>query len=308
MTAMTIFRSAYDTLACRDFVMSKTAHALDMALVSGQLGFAPNTQIRELTGGSAISDSAPAFAHPYLLQGKEQDAATVVVDVRSFGKYDPHKAAFVVRSRAEYDSLVLRGQLNHCWVKEAPSVLLNVSPLGMRLFAAWISENITKKFMLDPRESIMLQIYAAFYYYSLFLDQHHLSESDKHRAVAAITKSTGINATDVVKVVEHFETPVQDAEEFCKLAQEVVQSIRLTQLNIGVLYAILGGTWYTNAKEIIAVATEHPPTWLALIAMAVQDRTYHNTAINRLLERLDRKDKGVGFLRALKVTLEAAQA
>lgn len=306
---MTIFRSAYDTLACQDFVMTRTEHALDTALHSGHLQMIPGTQTRQLTGGAAMADAVPAFAHAMVLDDKEAGSADVVVDMRAYGKYDPHKQEFVIRNRTEYEFLALRGRLTHCWVHEAPTLLLNVSPLGMKMFAAWIAENLAKKLVLDPREATMLQVYAAFYYYSLHMDDHPLSPSDKHKMTAAITKATGIIASMVVEVVDHFEHPVDGVEQFCKLAQEVVQSVRLAQLNTGFLYAVLKGTWYSsNASEMVAVALEHPPTWIAMLTMASQDRSYKNAAINRLLERLDRRDKGQTFARAVRVMLDAAHA
>jgi hypothetical protein len=306
---MTIFRSAYDTFACQDFVMTRTEHALDTVLYTGHLQMIPGSRTRELIGGIAMTDAVPAFAHPIVLDNRKEETTDVVVDARAFGKYDPHKQAFVVRNKTEYDFIVLRGRLNTAWVSEAPSLLLNVSPLGMKMFAAWVAENLTKKLALDPREATVLQVYAAFYYHSLHLEDHPLSPSDKHRIIAAITKSTGIIASMVVEVVEHFEHPISGVEQFCKLAQEVVASVRLAQLNVGLLYAILKSTWYgSGAAELVTVALEHPPTWLSMVAMASQDRSYKNAAINHLLERQDRRDKGQTFLRAIRNMLDAAQA
>jgi hypothetical protein len=205
---MTIFRSAYDTFACQDFVMTRTEHALDTVLYTGHLQMIPGSRTRELIGGIAMTDAVPAFAHPIVLDNRKEETTDVVVDARAFGKYDPHKQAFVVRNKTEYDFIVLRGRLNTAWVSEAPSLLLNVSPLGMKMFAAWVAENLTKKLALDPREATVLQVYAAFYYHSLHLEDHPLSPSDKHRIIAAITKSTGIIASMVVEVVEHFEHPI----------------------------------------------------------------------------------------------------
>ena len=308
---MTIFKTAYDTFACQSFVMTKVRHALDGVYHTGQLQSIPRSSARQLVGGSALSNEVPAFAHP-IQPDKPQfgdEVPPIIIDARAFGKYDAHVGGFVVRNKTEYEFLVLRARLNNCWVREAPSLLLNVSPLAMKMFASWIGENVAKKFLLDPREQLMLQIYSAFFYWSLFQGDHPLHATDKQRAMATIVKSTGLSAKEVTEVVEHFEKPVTGIEEFCELASEVVRSIRLKEFNVGVLFAVLGGTWFSTAgKEIVAVALEHPPTWIAMIAMASQDRSYKNSAVNRLLERLDRRDKGLSFLRSVNVMLDAAQA
>lgn len=308
---MTIFKTAYDTFACQSFVMTKVRHALDGVYHTGQLQALPRSTAKQLVGGSALSNDVPAFAHPILpekpLPGEE--VAPIIIDARAFGKWDLHLGGFAVRNKTEYEFLVLRGRLNNCWVKEAPSLMLNVGALGMKIYASWVAENVSKKFLLDPREQLYLQIYAAFFYWSCFQDDHPLHVTDKHRVMATIIKSTGVSAKEVADVVDHFEKPLSGIEEFCKLAQEVVGSIRLKDFNIGVLYAILGNTWFnSNGKEIVAVALEHPPTWIAMVGMASQDRSFKNSAVNRLLERLDRRDKGVNYMRAINVMLDAAQA
>jgi hypothetical protein len=310
-----IYKSAYDTLMCRDFVMTKITHGVEEAIHSGQVHSTPTSALCELTGGMAMTDAIPAFTHPLVIEDRlaaSHDHTKhyfTVADMRAFGKFDPHKAMFVVRNRTEYEFAQLRGRLASCWVKESPVLLLNVNPLGMKMFSAWISTNVTKKFLLDPRESATLQTYAAFFYYCLFTDAEHFTPVDKHKIMATIQKATGITASIVADVVDHFEKPLSGVEEFCKLSQEVVQSIRLAALNVGMLFALLGNTWFgSNKNEIVAVALEHPPTWLAMIAMASQDRSYKNSPINRLLETLDRKDKGQTLYRAIHVTLDAAGA
>lgn len=307
-----IYKTAYDTFVCQPFVMTKVRHALDAVYHTGQLQMIPRSSAMMLQGGSHLANEVPAFAHPLQVEKAVagQGEPPVVVDVRAFGKFDSHVGGFVVRNRTEYDFQILRARLTNCWVKDAPSLLLNVGALGMKLFAAWIAENVAKKFALDAREKLVLQIYSAFFYWSLFQDDHQMNASQKHRAMATILKSTGLAAKEVTEVVEHFEKPIYGVEEFCTTAQEVVRSIRLKEFNVGVLFAIMKGTWYSsnNGQEMVAVALEHPPTWIAMICMASQDRSFKNTAVNRLLENLDRRDKGVTFTRAVNVALDAAQA
>lgn len=306
-----IYKTAYDTFVCQPFVMTKVRHALDAVYHTGQLQNIPRSGALQLQGGSPLANEVPAFAHPIQIDkaAGAHDEPPIVVDVRSFGKYDSHVGGFVIRNRTEYEFQVLRARLNNCWVKDAPSLLLNVGALGMKIFAAWIAENVTKKFLLDAREKLMLQIYSAFFYWSLFQDDHAMNAVMKHRAMATIMKSTGLSGKEVAEVVEHFEKPLTGIEEFCALAHEVVRSIRLKDFNVGVLYAILKNTWFgVNSQEVVAVALEHPPTWIAMICMASQDRSFKNSAVNRLLENLDRRDKGVNFARAVTVALDAAQA
>lgn len=307
---MTIYKTAYDTFVCRDFVMTKVRHALDAVYHTGQLQNIPKSSALQLEGGNPLSNEVPAFVHPIQLNARNaHEEGPIVVDARSFGKYDSHVGAFVVRNRTEYEFLMLRARLNNCWVKEAPSVLLNAGALGMKLYAGWVAEHVAKKFMLDPRERVALQALAAFFYWSLFQDQHPMNAVTKHRAEATIMKATALPAKEVTEIVEHFESPISGVEEFCEVAHEACRSIRLKELNVGILMALLGNTWFnSNGKEIVAVALEHPPTWIAMVVMASQDRSYKNSAVRRLLENVDRRDKGLTYARAVTNALDAAQA
>jgi hypothetical protein len=306
---MTIHRSAYDTLACRDFVISKITAGLQAALHIGFLPQQGSQSIRELQGGAAEVDHVPTFQHPFVLvDGKpvpgHPPATYVVIDVRPFGKWDKHQHQYAVRNKTEYGFMRLRGLLTQAWI-ENPASLNTLTGLPMKMYASWISEKVAQKFALDPREQGLLQVLAAFHYASLFTDEKHLSQSEIHRIATMIKTATGMEGQMILNVLERFQAPLHSIDEFCKVASEVTESIRLKDFNVGFLFDLLGGTFYVaNQKEIIAVALEHPPTWIAMLAVAADDRSYKNTYITKLLERLDRRDKGMVLRRAVKVLVE----
>lgn len=309
---MTIFKSAYDTLACGDAVMTRTEQALQAVYHTGHLGGVGKSRARQLQGGAAVADAVPAFAHPVVIHDKDggEDKPICIIDVRAFGKYDLHQAKYMVRSSSEYAFAQLRARINQMWVSELPKLLFNVSPLAMKMYASWIAENVARRFDLNPKEQVQLQILAAYFYYSLHEEQHPITQAEKHRHTAAVIKGTGITASLVDEVVSRFDHPIASITEFCQMAAEVCDTVRLKDLTPGLLIAQLSGTWFGaggNAKEMLAVALEHPPTWLAILATAAQDRSYKNSYITKLLERQDRRDKGMTLVRSLSVALDAVE-
>jgi hypothetical protein len=185
------------------------------------------------------------------------------------------------------------------WVKENPLWLRDVSQAPMALFASWVSENVAKRFALDPREQFRLGILAAIFYTSQFSDAVELDEREKLRIIGAVTRALRASAQDVMDIFDKVSV-VNNVFEFCSHAEAVTESIRMKELNVGVLYTILGGTWFgANAKEMVAVALEHPPTWIGILLSAFTERSFKNSQLSKLADRGSNKKAGEDFVVAV---------
>jgi hypothetical protein len=305
---MTRFATAYDTTVCGGYVLDKLAEGIQLAMVKGDLAFSriPNTRVFEVRAMGAASSAIPEFAHPYPFEYQGQQC--LAVDVRPFGHYDRMKGQFVVRNPVEYELLVHRAKLNDLWLGGEATMLRDVSPAAMQFYASWIAENVARRFALDPREQLDLAILSAFFYGSLFLDGDEFDEARKLKVVGAVSQATRASAQDVLKVVDEIG-PLSNIESFCAMAKIATKSVRLQVFNQGVLVSILKGTWFgVHSQEMLAVATEHPPTWLAVLLAAHVDRTYKNSALAKLVERQAKRDSGQQFVRAVTNLTQMATA
>lgn len=314
---MPLYLSAYDTLACHGFVTSKIHTALEENLIMGTLhpheGASRLFLVQNSVNASQLA-TIPTFVHPFLI---ERDTAMsrhtesnpdrfVAVDVRGLGRLDPHQNTFIIKARSDYDFQVLRGKFNAYWVDQPPSVLGSLSHLPLKLYGLWMSQSIGRRFFLDTKEQMDLQILVSLFYVSLFHGEHDHWDTD--RAGAQIQKATGLNAQFIFKILDQLgKRPIADIDELCTLMPEITESVRLKGFNRGILYALLKSSWYgSNASETVAVACEHIPTWLAMVYSAAQERSFHNTGVAKLIEVWDRKDKGMSFVRAAASTLASA--
>lgn len=301
---MTINKTAYETTACVGYRIDKTTAALKVAFHTGGLEYDPTYNIYKLFDRNAACNDVPAFAHPIAININEADM--LFIDVRSFGKWDDGANEFKVRNEIDNTLLVARAKLNSIWINETPTWLRDVSPAPMALFASWISEAVGKRFALDPKEQFNLGILAAIFYNSQFTDSVELDERDKLRAINAVTKALRASAQDVMEIMDKVSI-VNNVFEFCSRAEEISGSIRLKELNPGVLFGILGGTWFgANAREMVAVAIEHPPTWMAILLSAYTERTFKNSQISKLTERNSFKKSGEDFVAATVNLLRVA--
>ncbi len=303
---MTAFKTAYDTTICQGFVTRKTAEALQVAQLNGALSAEPGyPHIYYVQGGGVTSDAVPSFAHPMLVQDHNHQNF-LAVDARAVGRYDGQQGRFVVRNEIEYALLQRRAQLNQVWLGANAKSLKAVSALPMAVYASWLSEAIGRRFALDAREQLDLAIMAAVFYNSQFSDDSELDEQEKNRLAGTIARAVRAKAEDVFKVLD-VKPVIGNVREFCAAAQELTGSIRLKDLNAGLLYDIIGGTWYgLNAREVIAVALEHPPTWIAVLLAAYHERSFKNSALTTITERPSNKDNGGNFLRSVLTLVQSA--
>lgn len=296
---MTINKTAYSTTICSSYNLNKTISAIEAALYEGSIKTIPNTKINELVGGGALSNAVPTFTHPIYTKIGDVKEESLFVDSRSFGSFDAVNQVFKIRNEIEYSAMVTRAKLNYVWVTESPSFLRDVSPVIMAVYASWISESIGRRFALDPREQFNLAVLAAIFYSSQFTDEHEVNEQQKLRLVNSISRAIRASATEIMEILDKVPY-IKDINEFCSHAEEVSGSIRLKELNAGLMYSILGGTWFgTNSNEMVAVAIEHPPTWITILISAFSERTYRNSQIGKLTERSTFKKPGEDFVRAV---------
>lgn len=306
---MTRFATAYDTTVCSGYVLDKLAEGIQLALVKGDLAFSriPNSRVFEVRAMGSASSAIPEFAHPYPFDFNGQRC--LAIDVRPFGHFDRIKGEFVIRNQVEYQLLVHRAKLNDLWLDGNYGLLRDVSPAAMQFYASWISENVARRFALDMREQLDLAICAALYYGGLFSDDAELTEERKMKLVQSVTRATRASAQDVLSVLDRIGGPMGHIDSFCLQAKEATKSVRLQEFNSGVLVSILKGTWFGyHSQELLAVATEHPPTWLAVLLAAHVDRTWKNSALAKLVERQAKRDSGQQYVRAVTNLTQMATA
>lgn len=299
---MTIRQTAYETKACSGFITSKIVHAIEDLLVADDISYAKNRGVR-LIDRNFTTVPVPTFMHPIIV--KHNDEVFTVVDVRSCGRFDSNSYEFKVRNPYEFDFITIYGELSHYWLKENIKLLSSISILPISLYSRWISENITKRFGLNPQDQLTISILSAYFYLSQFTNDENIDERDLGRIVGQIVKATYSNAEVVLNVIEHLPY-IKSIDDFCNSVKTITGNVRLEDLNVGVLYTILGTSWYgTNAKELVAVAIEFPPAWILLTYASYMDRSYKNTGIAKISIR-DKKADIDSFVKSLVTLIRQA--
>ena len=295
-----MFKTAYETLACRAFDTEEIDRKIKLAQVEQELFpvHVPNTSqyVKGVWAIAPHNNDVPAFTHPFLLKDVESN---LFIDGRSYMRQNKDRE-IQITSPAEYDYQIIRSVLNLHWLEE-PIDLLNLGEIAPLVFCRWLSGSVVRRFGLDPVDHNRVLVVTLFYWYSLFRDSNQpFEEKEKMRIVTKLTQITGIPASFAMPWVD--EIPIMPSiEAYTSAVQAVVQSSRVNGFRPAFLFAALGGSWYgSNASETIAVATEHPPTFIAMILFALEDRSYRRSGIGQMVQTYDKRDRGSNFIKSAR--------
>jgi hypothetical protein len=285
---MSIFRTAYDTTACRGYLTNKVLDGLTRADIKGLLVTSKLNDAVLVTGGHLTDEIVPSFSHPILFKDKD-GTDKMAVDVRGLGKWDSIQQQYVVRDTASYDGLMVRAGLNEIWLESSgPDRIRSLSTFPLSVFASWIGEAVAKRLALEAQDQFTVSVLAAVFYLNLFWDKERSenpSKEDKAFLVSVISRGLNYKSDMVYDIVER-HAGIIDVASYCEACKSYSQSVRLRDLNAATLFAMISGYWYgNNGREVIAVALEHPPTWLSLLWQAMYIQGYRNAGLTKILER-----------------------
>lgn len=312
---MTIYKTAYDTTACSGARVLDLQDKLTRAILTGGLNSkqiklnsedAPVT-LMLLQGGNSAADVIPYFNHPIEVRSDINSSRganyNYALDVRNFGKWYAPNQKFVIRNRPEFEWSIKRALLNHVWATGRPEILRDLSPVPASVYSSLISECVARRFVLDAAEQATIAVLACYFYYGLFTNDTEFDEFQKNKVVGSIARITRVPAEKVFSIVD--DLPVLPSlEEFCDACREKTGSVSLNDFNIGVLIAVVAGNWFgTNARENLAVALEHVPSWVMIVSASLTEATYKRSVLAKISARYDKNNAGESMKRTLDLML-----
>lgn len=262
--------------------------------------------IHLLLGGSTTADVIPLFNHPIPVMGRRRGGGQVqelAVDMRGWGKWHPPSQQFQVRNQSEYDWQLRRAAMNQLWISESPNRLRDLSRLPIAVYAALMGEAISRRFMLDPSQKILISILSAFFYLGLFTDESQYEEERLRKIADVISETTRAPAERVFDVIESLPV-IETLADLCNVIREKANTPALNNLNVGVLFTILANNWTFTGREALLVGLEHPPTWMTVIYACLAEAISKRTALAKLVQTHDRAQAGDRFVKAMQAQLK----
>jgi len=291
---MAIFKDIYSTTVGKAFVIKPIEQSIKESIIKDSLDRNFTLDVRPtdtykaifITGYANNDDNIPNFIHPITILNFNNNNY-ICTDLRLYLRKDGNINDINgnIRNITEYNFSKSRAILSMLWASGEYDRIKNSLKLASSVFSTWISDAISKTYALDPRDQLILTIITNFYYQSLFSDKKEFDENDKQRMAIHTINATKAPADFVFKVFDQITT-MSGAEDYCKTVIEILANIKLEKFNLASLLTIVNNSWYgTNAKQILSVAIEHPPTWIAIVFSSLNERTYKNSLICKIAEK-----------------------
>lgn len=295
--------TAYDTIMGSASNVKPIQHAIEKALITSELrkvtlnlSTAGEYKPLFVTGVLPSDAEIPLFTHPISVLTSKAEKY-LCTDLRLFVRQDAsiEDIDSAVKNRTEFNFVKSRAILNLLWLNGEVDQLKITLSFASTVFAAWLSETIAKSYSLDFGDQTKLNIISLAYYQMLFSDSKELSGNDVEKLVVHIIKATKLPATVVYSVVERI-TVMNDINDYCSTVAKLLENVRLEKFNLAALLTIVANSWYGTAnKEIIAVALEHPPTWISMVYTALSERTYKTSRVYQIAERYGKRGGSDSF-------------
>lgn len=251
-----------------------------------------------------VDDNEPGikpFAHPIVMEIDNHGTSEkrIIADVRAASRIDKNTGA--LKGSADLDYLRLRCRImDLVWIDDNSADLLNMGDFQIKVFSRLLSENISRRMNLQFDVQMRMQVIAAYYYICMFYDEVLTDETSKMKIAKRIGRSIQLTVPNVLLVLDEIE-PMYTIGQFTETLRSKGQSIRLEKLTPGLIYNMLGGIWYgSNAVEQVAVALEHPPTFVSMLHLAMIDRGYRKTILGQIVLRYTKDDLAKTFTSNLK--------
>ena len=288
---MAVFKTPYATTVGSALKTTLIEKAIKECLVREPWLLTSNKFHKELgvvpvviNGSSSSEANIPFFGHPVSFEYKGQEY--LAVDFRQYARVDIY-GNIQYRNVGEFGIIEDRFAISLAWLTGSIGNIKSDLKMAGVIYANWISETVSKRYALDPSEQMLITSIAYIYYNSLFEESTVVNEEDGFKYISMLAKQCripeqfGKQALEAIK-----DIPLTDISSLIAAIRVAVPNIRLEDLSVGSLLTILSNTWFmTNAKEMIAVAIEHPPTWIVICNAALNERTYRNSQIARIAER-----------------------
>lgn len=287
---MTIYYSPYDTTVTQGYPVKKINDEILSQYIKGGLT-RMTTDIFAITGGHITP-----LSQPFTFTENQKTIGTVI-DLRSQVKVDSayrnnlEDLEVKATSKGEYNFLFNNAKLQSIWINHDPKVISYISPQIMLIYGRWIAEVITKRFGLDMREQVMIETLACLYYISLFAHERDFDRFFVDDALLKITQTLKISTLIAKETLLDIEEPLTDIHSLVELIKSKCDNVKLSQLSSAILISLLSSTWMGSSKsETLAVAIEHPPTFVGLVYASINEVLYRRTGLSQLVMRVLKGD------------------
>lgn len=288
-----MFGSPYSTTIGSRFNLPKVELALQQADIKKQLKVIDPDKPWLV---AVVDDpEIPMFVHPVVLDDKNR-GRKVVVDLRQYKRY-----INVLDDRIKIGSFggaaisVNRAILQYYWNEETSQEILGLNNAPLAIYSKWLSEQIIRGLSVEEVHHQRIHVVCAYFYLALFEADNDLTREEAQKLSPKVNKATGVSLSLVLEYIPN-EIPTT-VEGLVALLSSGDYGMRLEQLNVGSFYTMTTKGFFgvVRPDEVLSIAIEYPPTFIAIAYAIVNDRSYNNSPMQKAAKQAERIDRDGAF-------------
>lgn len=215
------------------------------------------------------------FNHP--IEIERHGEKTIVVDMRGYTRRD-RDGKVVPTSKSEYNFQLGRAFLTSIAANDRGTSLLNFSDAPVKIFARWLTDRLNTQLHMELEDQIAVKACAAWFYICQFYDADDFGKEEHNRTKARAMRNVAMDGRQWDSVMGKEDLPwTGTIDLFCELVKKVTgNSVRTDGLDRRFVTEVTIGSWRgAQGREVVAVGLEHPPTWIAMLQLCVEESSYY---------------------------------
>ena len=150
-------------------------------------------------------------------------------------------------------------------------------------FVSFLAKRLTTQFNLDPYETSQVEVLIAMYWNNLV--KEGWSDMSQEQATKDINKHIYTTA-DIIEDVYSKNLKYENINELAISLSKVLNSPKLRGFDAVTLVQLsTRASFGVGMDDIINIALEYPPYWVAAMYVSLNDKSYKHTFLARLVKR-----------------------
>ena len=217
---------------------------------------------------------------PYYVGGRHDICA---VDMTPFTARRSEHDNYTVVSQRDFQLRLVMASLEAQWAKEEYHKWRVEYAEAGTWYVQFLAKRITSQFNLDPLEGNMLEVLIAMFWNNLILDGWSDLPDDKRKV--DVIKYTYTTA-DIIDDMFAKNLKYGDINELANSIATFLSSPKLRGFDSVTLVQLTGSASFgVGVDVVLARALEYPPYWVALMYVNMNDKSYRNTFLARLVKK-----------------------
>jgi len=173
-------------------------------------------------------------------------------------------------------------------------------------FSVWLSSAINNIVALSPIEKVEVEIALNFYYHSLFYNEWNEDVIESISGNISHTKlSMPVNMKLVKSISSKLPEEVIGIQSMAEFIKAVLPENKQLLIDDTAILNTITNAWYgPGNSETIIMSLEHAPTWMALLYINVENKSFKRTRIAMMLDKYKRKFKFDNYIKKIDEVIE----